>query len=340
MDPIKSVSKLFTSVRIQSNGKIIVSGYYANDKPAPNYDFIVARFDDMGLLDSSFGTDGIVKTEISPLNDIAASMLIQGDDKIIVAGGSGYFKKDFDFTLVRYNSEGVLDSTFGNAGIAVVQIPGSFEFAYSLAIQYVGNGVKKIVASGIQLNATKFSEQFITIRYNMDGSLDNTFGNGGINILKVGTTNSEGNEIAIQKDGKIIIGGTEYSGGDFDVSQNNRFFTLVRYDNTPVTNVKDINKEEFPNSFVLEQNYPNPFNPTTKIKYSIPASLNPSKGGTLTQLKIYDTLGREVTTLVNKNQQPGNYDVNFNAANLASGVYFYQLKAGNFIQIKKMVLLR
>ena len=95
--------------------------------------------------------------------------------------------------------------------------------------------------------------------------------------------------------------------------------------------------------FELEQNYPNPFNPVTTIKYSIPSIQNPQLGearGGLVQLKVYDVLGNEVATLVNKNQQPGNYEVNFKASNLASGVYYYKLSAGNFIQTKKMLLLK
>ena len=102
----------------------------------------------------------------------------------------------------------------------------------------------------------------------------------------------------------------------------------------------EIQNRNIPTSFFIEQNYPNPFNPSTKIKYSIPASLNPSKGGTLIQLKVYDVLGNEIITLVNNQQQPGNYEVNFNASKLASGVYIYRMQAGNYINIKKMILLK
>jgi hypothetical protein len=95
-----------------------------------------------------------------------------------------------------------------------------------------------------------------------------------------------------------------------------------------------------PEQFSLEQNYPNPFNPSTTIRYSIPASLNPSNGGTLVILKVYDLLGREMTTLVNKEQTAGVYEIEFDAGELSSGIYVYQLRAGNLIQSKKMVLIR
>jgi hypothetical protein len=95
-----------------------------------------------------------------------------------------------------------------------------------------------------------------------------------------------------------------------------------------------------PVEFVLNQNYPNPFNPSTKISYQIPASLNPSKGGTLVTLKVYDILGSEIATLVNEEQSAGRYEVEFDASKLSSGIYMYQLKAESFIQTKKMVLIR
>jgi hypothetical protein len=96
--------------------------------------------------------------------------------------------------------------------------------------------------------------------------------------------------------------------------------------------------DELPTEYSLSQNYPNPFNPSTTIKYSIP---NVESGHAPTVLlKVYDILGREVATLVNKQQKAGNYEVTFNALNLTSGVYFYRLKSGGFTQSKKMILLK
>jgi hypothetical protein len=88
-----------------------------------------------------------------------------------------------------------------------------------------------------------------------------------------------------------------------------------------------------PKVFALEQNYPNPFNPSTVMSYQLPVASNVS-------LKVYDVLGREVATLVNGRQEAGRYSVSFNAASFASGVYFYRLQAGNFVQTKKMMLVK
>ena len=90
---------------------------------------------------------------------------------------------------------------------------------------------------------------------------------------------------------------------------------------------------ETPKEFSLSQNYPNPFNPTTKISWQS------SRGGWQT-LRIYDVLGKEITTLVDEYKPAGSYDVEFDSNNLTSGVYFYHLKAGSFMETKKMILIR
>ena len=124
-----------------------------------------------------------------------------------------------------------------------------------------------------------------------------------------------------------------------DISTNGEIYwsgKLTAY--LPVVGIKE-NVAEIPIRFNLYQCYPNPFNPSTKIKYSIPSSVE-THGDASVQLKVYDVLGREVAILVNEEKKPGEYEVEFNASNLPSGVYFYQLKAGEFIQTKKMVLLK
>ena len=88
-----------------------------------------------------------------------------------------------------------------------------------------------------------------------------------------------------------------------------------------------------PTNFMLYNNYPNPFNPTTTIKYSIPEA-------SFTSIKIYNELGKEVSTLVNETKSAGTYEVEFNASNLSSGVYYYKLQAGSFTETKKMILAK
>lgn len=99
-----------------------------------------------------------------------------------------------------------------------------------------------------------------------------------------------------------------------------------------VSDISNINSD-VPSQFSLEQNYPNPFNPTTIIIYSIPLEGK-------VQIKIFDILGREVSTILDKNHKAGNYSVEFNGSNLSSGIYFYRLSSGDFIKSMKMILLR
>jgi hypothetical protein len=106
-----------------------------------------------------------------------------------------------------------------------------------------------------------------------------------------------------------------------------------------VTDVEN-QQSQLPTKFNLEQNYPNPFNPTTTIKYTIPMLKTLHATSQRVQIRIYDILGKEVALLVNKEQTSGNYKVVFDANKLSSGVYYYQLKAGNFLKTKKMILLR
>jgi hypothetical protein len=99
-----------------------------------------------------------------------------------------------------------------------------------------------------------------------------------------------------------------------------------------IIDVKKISSE-IPSKYSLSQNFPNPFNPSTKIEYSIP------KSGLVT-IKVYDILGKGIATLVNEIQSPGTYSVDFNGAELPSGIYFYRLQAGNYTETKQMILIK
>jgi len=109
----------------------------------------------------------------------------------------------------------------------------------------------------------------------------------------------------------------------------------------PVGTYEDDETTE-PKGFRLLQNYPNPFNPTTTISYSLPATNGAEsfRGGRTVSLQVFNSLGQKITTLVNRKQTPGFYSVQFDASGLSSGVYFYRLRYGEFVSVKKMVLLK
>jgi hypothetical protein len=108
---------------------------------------------------------------------------------------------------------------------------------------------------------------------------------------------------------------------------------IVMHNRIILTKEDDEETLSTPVEFTLEQNYPNPFNPATTINYSIPEAGN-------VEMKVYDILGNEVATLVNEAKAPGNYSAVFDASTFASGIYIYTLRANNFVQTKKMILVK
>ncbi len=133
-----------------------------------------------------------------------------------------------------------------------------------------------------------------------------------------------------------------YSFTDENISAGTYSYRLKQIDNDGIFEYSDIVEITIgsPEEFQLEQNYPNPFNPTTTIKYSIPGVISTEERNLNVLLKVYDVLGNEITTLVNEEKPSGNYSVEFNAANLPSGIYFYTLESGTFVQTKKMLFLK
>ncbi len=146
-------------------------------------------------------------------------------------------------------------------------------------------------------------------------------------------TNTAGPEVAMGTMGGTVIAGNwileiaDDAGGDTGslIGWGLRF-------NGAVTNIEPISNT-IPGTYALYQNYPNPFNPTTHIKFDIAKASN-------VKLVVYDILGREVKTLVNEFKNPGAYEMQFDASNYASGTYFYRIEAGDFVEIKKMVLVK
>jgi hypothetical protein len=124
-----------------------------------------------------------------------------------------------------------------------------------------------------------------------------------------------------------------------EIAEYTHNFYLSNFGEFPVS-VDEDPISQLPIDFRLEQNYPNPFNPVTTIKYSIPNVTLSGVEGSQVKLKIYDVLGNEVATLVNEFRNAGSYEIDFNASSLSSGIYFYRLQTGSFVQTKKMVIIK
>lgn len=194
-------------IAIQTDGKIVIVGC----KQTTRCIFALARYNSNGSLDTTFGTGGIVTTSF-PYNVEARAVAIQSDGKIVVAGSGNAIN------LVRYNSNGSLDSTFGTGG--KVTILKGIGFAYDITILSDG----KIIAAGYILNDYDNSN-FVVARFNSNGSLDNAFGVNGLAETDLGGFDVAF-AIALQSDGKIIVAGernTDILAGDI---------ALVRYNPT------------------------------------------------------------------------------------------------------------
>ncbi|MEO5572271.1 MAG: T9SS type A sorting domain-containing protein [Bacteroidia bacterium] len=200
------------SIAIQSDGKLVIAGFGYNGS---NNDVAVTRYQTDGSLDSTFGTNGKVTTAIGSYHDYGLSVAIQPDSKIVV-GGYSHNGLNNDFALLRYMSNGNLDSTFGTNGIVTTAIGSYGDNANSIALQADG----KIIAAGFSDTST--GDFFALARYNSNGSIDTTFGDAGRVITHIGLSDDQINSIKLQSDGKIIAGGYSYNGNDWD-------FALVRY---------------------------------------------------------------------------------------------------------------
>lgn len=201
------------AVALAPDGKIFVSGDAYNSPQ--NYDFAIMRLNSNGTLDTGFdGADGMLSTDLNNASeDFGRAAVLQPDGRIIVAGSSNPVNGARVVALARYNSNGLLDSSFGNSGIVLTDIANTnSENATAVAVQ--ANG--KIVVAG----ETSITGDFLVIRYNSNGSLDTGFGAGG--IVK---TNLDGGDLAralvIQPDGKILVAGTTF--------YVNSKFAVVRY---------------------------------------------------------------------------------------------------------------
>jgi len=196
---------------IQPDGKIIVVGRGFNGS---NYDFVLARYNSNGSLDTTFDTDGKVTTDFNTSDDLGFSITPQADNKIVVAGFSS--GGGIDFALARYNSDGSLDTTFDTDGKVITDFNGGEDRAVGIALQ--SNG--KIIAAGWSNNGT--DDDFALARYNSNGSLDTTFGTNGQVVTTFGSGEDKGRDVLVQSDGRIVVAGWSNNGNNFD-------FALARY---------------------------------------------------------------------------------------------------------------
>lgn len=214
---ISGVNSGFTPL-IQPDGKIVVSGYSERKRSKYNqveYNFAVVRYTPTGTLDSTFNGTGIVTASIGISDDMGIGAALQPDGKIVAVGSSKSGGGDYDFAVVRYTSDGHLDPFFNNgAGFITTTISSGADGATRVAIQPDG----KLVVVGYGDDY----KYFVVARYTITGTLDTTFNQTGIATVAVDSS-QEGDGVALQPDGKIIVVGNSLD------SLHNGNFVVLRY---------------------------------------------------------------------------------------------------------------
>jgi len=239
----------------------------------------------------------------------ANDIVVDTDGNVYVTGFSVGAGTDNDYTTVKYNSNGIQQWVSNYNGPANLSDVGMFITLDAYNNPYI---IGQSFNGNYEMASIKYDSNGLqkwAYRYNYDNST---------NITPAG--------ILVDKSGNIIIAQTIYA-SDRSVWNIRKY---IQPGFIPVGVKEEIIK---PSKFVLYQNYPNPFNPLTTIRYAIPQT-------SFVSLKMYDILGRQVATLVDEEKPAGTYEVNFDAKNLSSGVYFYRIKAGEFVQTKKLIVLK
>jgi hypothetical protein len=263
----------------------------------------------------------------------------------------------------RYQLDGTFVDEFTTVGVTQ-SIGLDWDINGNLYVSsYSGDNVRKFDTNGNDLGVFVNSNllgptniwfdangDLLVLDYN--GTAAKRFDTGGnyVNDFIIGLGNSEG--VDFFPNGNILIGNGATSSVKMFDSNGNYIEDFIPSGSGGLMNpnavvIRDISAVSVPDEssasnfdFILKQNYPNPFNPTTKISFSVPSVTLSGVEGSLVTLKVYNTLGKEIATLVNENLSAGEHEITFDATGLQSGVYFYQLKAGSFIQTNKMVYLK
>lgn len=347
-----------TALAVDPAGNVYVTGVSGNS--LETMDYATVKYNSAGTQQWVVRYNGD-----DNLQDLPVALALDAQSNIYITGYSLGNSSDFDATTIKYSASGNLQ------WVAKYNGPGNGDDkAYRLRLDKAGD----VYIAGFSLNNNN-NLDWVTIKYNAVGqqkwvaryngatddkdipsgldidSQGNVYltgwtknANSGFDCMSVRYTSSGatqwqatyngpgnaddfGNALVLDAQGNLYVAGRAHLAGSGDD------FVLLKYGEDSFPTSVHSNDLSSDNTFLLRQNYPNPFNAATAIQYELPREA-------FVSLKIYDMLGREVASLVNNRQQAGFYHVNWDASTQPTGIYLYRLQAGEYVDAKKLILLR
>ena len=292
---------------VDGSGNVYVTG--ASEGSGTSYDYATIKYNASG--------NQLWVARYNAVNslDIAWALAVDGSGNVYVTGES--HDASIDYATIKYDVSG--------NQIWVTRYSGTRSFSTNFAVALAVDGSGNVYVTG-RSSGSGNDLDYATIKYNASGN------EMWVARYNVPAYNSEWTPIPVSEPARILV--VDGSGNVYIVARSEgsgwSIYITIKY----IQQLSSV--VEIPGmlqQYSLEQNYPNPFNPSTTIKYSIPTT-------SIVSIKVYDILGREVATLVNEQKTAGNYSVQFNGNNLASGVYLNKIQSGNFVDTKKMILLK
>jgi hypothetical protein len=349
-------------LKLDASGNVYITGITRTNGNNPvNEDYITIKYDNSLSFQWSKVYNGNANNR-----DNATALAVDGSGNVYVTGFSYWVGQLYNYVTIKYSSGGdslgaaSYDGTIHNSDLPTAIVvdnssnvyvtgyttqavtPGliydyaTLKYNSSLNRQWLmtyngtGNGDDKaagiavdndgnVYVTGESMGTLPYYD-YLTIRYSPTGSEDTT-------LRQNGSANMNDYPSA------IVLGpySTIYVTGSASFSGSGLVYYTLRYSLDPISLTPISNK--VPLNFSLSQNYPNPFNPATTIKFDIAKT-------SLVKLSVFDITGREIEVLANQRLNQGSYSVNWNASKVSSGVYFYRLTAGDFVQTKKMMLVK
>ncbi len=295
---------------VQADGKIVVGGGFTGSS-ITHGDVGLIRFNTNGSVDSTFGTNGVVTLDIDSVNNIVIELAIQPDGKIIAGG---YFQGIYtgvlgtDFALLRFNSNGTRDMAFGTNGKTTYNlISDSVTLTRGTFTDMLLQPDGKIIAGG------QNESDFMLLRYNSNGTFDNTFGNGGLMVGSMGPANTDYlRGMALQTDGKIVATGITNDGFSFQ-------FATARF--LPIAG--SVGVLDFTDSSIDLLIYPNPVRDNATLQYTL---LNQEN----INVSLLNANGQLVQSILNETQNAGEHTLKIDLnPTLPAGNYFVVVSNGN-----------